>query len=181
MNKEDLNSFTSSINKQILVSNFRSIALTLLIAFIAVFIVNQFFFILSVPSSSMEPTMNPNEKFLTTKIMGEELDYGIYGFYSDELDMRLVKRLVGKPGDVIEFDKGKLIRNGEEVVEDYVLYDSYFSGTYTVPENKYLFIGDNRSNSIDARFWKDPYIEKDKIIGKVLLRIHPYFRFGLIE
>jgi len=64
--------------------------------------------------------------------------------------------------------------------EDYVLYDSYFSGTYEVPENKYLFLGDNRANSIDARFWKTPYIDRSDIIGKVLFRIHPYFRFGSV-
>ena len=117
--------------------------------------------------------MNPKEQFFATKIMSKNLDYGIYGFYSEELDMRLVKRLVGKPGDKIELKEGKLIRNGEEL-------DSYFSGTYEVPENKYLFLGDNRANSIDARFWKNPYIDRSDIIGKVLFRIHPYFRTGSV-
>lgn len=180
LKKEDIQSFSSDLKKQVLIEHIRSIVITILFALIIVLTGSRFCFILTVPSSSMEPTMNPKEQFFATKIMSKNLDYGIYGFYSEELDMRLVKRLVGKPGDKIELKEGKLIRNGEELEEDYVLYDSYFSGTYEVPENKYLFLGDNRANSIDARFWKNPYIDRSDIIGKVLFRIHPYFRTGSV-
>lgn len=172
---QDLDSFPNTIK------NIRSIIMTIAAALIAVCILNQFCFILSVPSSSMEPTMNPNEKFFATKIIGEDLDYGIYGFYFEELEMRLVKRLIGKPGYVIEFKDDKLIRNGKEIEEDYILYEAYFTGTYEVPDEKYFFLGDNRANSIDARFWKNPYIDRDDIIGKVIFRVHPYFRIGFIK
>lgn len=180
LKKEDLQSFSSHLKRQALKEHIRSILLTIVTAVTTVIILSQFCFLLTVPSSSMEPTMNPKEQFFATKILGKNLDYGIYGFYSEELDMRLVKRLIGKPGDKIELKEGKLIRNGKEIEEDYVLYDSYFSGTYEVPENKYLFLGDNRANSIDARFWKNPYIDREDIIGKVLFRVHPYFRSGHI-
>lgn len=180
LKKEDIQSFSSTIKKQVLIEHIRSIDRMIQLALASILVANIFCFILTVPSSSMEPTMNPEEQFFATKILGKNLDYGIYGFYSEELDMRLVKRLVGKPGDKIELKEGKLIRNGEEVQEDYVLYDSYFSGTYEVPANKYLFLGDNRANSIDARFWKNPYIDRSDIIGKVLFRIHPYFRIGSV-
>ncbi len=181
LKKEEIQSFSSHLKRQALKEHIHSILLTIATAVIIVLILNQFCFLLTVPSSSMEPTMNPKEQFFATKILGKNLDYGIYGFYSEELDMRLVKRLIGKPGDKIELKEGKLIRNGEEIEEDYVLYDSYFSGTYEVPDNKYLFLGDNRANSIDARFWKNPYIDREDIIGKVLFRVHPYFRSGQVS
>lgn len=180
LKKEEIRVFSSNLKKQVIKEHIRSIVITILFAIGLLIFLNQFFFLFTVPSSSMEPTMVPEEQFLATKINRKNLDYGIYTFYSEELDMRLVKRMIGKPGDTIELKDGKLIRNGEQIKEDYVLYDSYFSGTYEVPENKYLFLGDNRANSIDARFWKTPYIDRSDIIGKVLFRIHPYFRFGSV-
>lgn len=113
--------------------------------------------------------MNPNEKFITTKLLSSDLEYGVYGFYSKELDMRLVKSLIGKPGDNIELKDGVLIWNRKLIEKNYILYNSYF------------FLGDTRNNSIDTRFWTNPYIDRNDIIGKVLLRIHPYFKISVIK
>ena len=46
-------------------------------------------------------------------------------------------------------------------------------GPYTVPEGCYFMMGDNRNNSLDARFWKNQFVEKDKIIAKVLFTYFP--------
>ena len=42
--------------------------------------------------------------------------------------------------------------------------------SFEVPEGCYFFLGDNRNNSLDARYWNNSYIEKEKIIAKVLFR-----------
>ena len=43
-----------------------------------------------------------------------------------------------------------------------------------VPEGQYYFLGDNRNKSYDARFWEEPFIDKDAIDGRAvkLLDIH---------
>lgn len=149
---------------------------------LVLFITNKFVFILKVPSESMQPTMNVNEHFITKMVrQNEKIDYGIYGFYSKELDDTLVKRIVGLPGDHIEFVDGKMYRNSVEIDEDYILYEDFFSGTFDVPDGHYLMLGDNRVDSFDARYWNTPYIPREDIIGKVLFRIRPFFRIGFVK
>jgi len=62
--------------------------------------------------------------------------------------------------------------NGEKLQEDYLNEPMLYTGdmSFEVPENCYFFLGDNRNNSLDARYWKESYISKDKIIAKVLFR-----------
>ena len=42
------------------------------------------------------------------------------------------------------------------------------SGPWTVPEDCYFMMGDNRNHSNDSRAWENPFVHKDKILGKVL-------------
>ena len=44
---------------------------------------------------------------------------------------------------------------------------------YTVPEGCYFMLGDNRNNSKDSRMWDNPYVKKEKILGKAVLRYFP--------
>ena len=49
-------------------------------------------------------------------------------------------------------------------------------GPYTVPEGCYFMLGDNRNYSKDSRFWQNPYVEKDKILGKAVFKYFPGFK-----
>ena len=49
---------------------------------------------------------------------------------------------------------------------------------YTIPENSYLVLGDNRNNSWDARDWENTYVSKDKILGKAVFRYYPLREAG---
>lgn len=44
---------------------------------------------------------------------------------------------------------------------------------YKVPEGKYFFLGDNRANSNDSRYWENPYIDSKYIKGKAFIKINP--------
>jgi len=48
--------------------------------------------------------------------------------------------------------------------------------TFTVPENAYFCLGDNRNESRDARYWDNTYVYRDKILAKVLVRHWPGFK-----
>ncbi|HCQ89475.1 MAG TPA: signal peptidase I, partial [Clostridium sp.] len=61
------------------------------------------------------------------------------------------------------------------------IYNSDKEATFHVPENSYVFIGDNRANSLDARDWENPYISYDDIKGKARFIIKPFSRFGKLK
>ena len=111
-----------------------------------------------------------------------------------------LKRTIGVPGDVIEIKAEGSIKaselqelpgveggsnaelvtaavyvNGEKLDEPYLREPMLYTGDmkFEVPENCYFFMGDNRNYSLDARYWENSYISKDKVIAKVLFRYFP--------
>lgn len=145
----------------------------------AVFVVFKFILQIAwVPSGSMETTL-PTKSVL----VGLHLPYivadpvpqrgDIVTFWSDELGKLLVKRVVGLPGDEITFQDGYTYINGEMLDESYLPRQgiTQCSASFLVPEGCVFFMGDNRTGSNDARFWKQPYISVDNIRAKVMVGI----------
>ncbi len=97
--------------------------------------------------------------------------------------LHYVKRLIGLPGDHVEI-KGDPLNgatvyvNGEKLDEPYIngVMDYYMEKEWDIPESEYLFLGDNRNDSWDARFWNDPFVERDRIEAKILLAYYPTFK-----
>lgn len=156
----------------------------IIIAVVLAILINRFLiFRVYIPSSSMAPTLNVNDRLLVTKVYKpENLKRGdIVVFNSKELDEIVIKRLIGLPGDEIRFDGTSVYVNGKKLDEPYVKNPMEFYGTFKVPEGKYFFLGDNRANSNDARFWKNPYINGDQILGKAQVKIYPFNEIGFLQ
>lgn len=104
-----------------------------------------------------------------------------------------IKRIVGMPGDEIDFRDGKVFikeRGSSEFIE---LDEGYLNEenngktylpdfeerVYTVPENEYFAMGDNRNHSTDSRscFYKcsrpnaSPFLKRSDVVGKVLISL----------
>ena len=155
-----------------------------IIAVVLAVLINKFLiFKVYIPSSSMEPTLNVGDNLFVTRVYDpEKLHRGdIVVFESKELNETVIKRLIGLPGDTIKIDGGIVFVNGKQLDEPYVKYPMNTYGEFKVPEGKYFFLGDNRANSNDARFWKNPYIDGSDIKGKAQVRIYPLNRIGLLE
>ena len=151
---------------------------------IPVAIFECFFFVANVPTGSMETTVPTGSQVITTRCFNKDnVERGdVVVFYSEELDMVLLKRCIGLPGDTVEFDgEGNTYINGEYYDEPYVSSYSDFEGSFEVPEGCYLFCGDNRRSSFDARFWDDPYIEKENVKGIARFIVFPFGSFGLVD
>ena len=143
-----------------------------------------FFFMANVPTGSMESTIPVGAQVLTVRTFNKDnVERGdIVVFDSEELGVVLIKRCLGLPGDKIVFDgTGDVYINGERYEEPYLGSYSDFEGEFEVPEDCYFFVGDNRAGSIDARYWKAPYIHKDYVKGKGIFVVFPFSSFGALE
>ncbi|MCG5615632.1 signal peptidase I, partial [Klebsiella pneumoniae] len=70
---------------------------------------------------------------------------------SDELGLMIIKRVIGTPGDVIDIDgSGRIKVNNLVLVEPYIETWAGPAGTFIVPPQHVLLLGDNRSQSIDS-------------------------------
>nr|WP_213974354.1 signal peptidase I [Tepidanaerobacter acetatoxydans] len=139
-----------------------------------------------VPTGSMIPTIEINDRILVNKFVYRfhVPDYNdiVVFKYPDDPHQTFVKRLIGKGGDIIEIKDGTLYRNNEPVQETYIKEPMYSdSGPYKVPEGHYFMMGDNRNNSKDSRFWENKYVSQNQVIGKATYRIWPINRIGQLK
>ena len=164
---------------------FQDWILPIIAAIIIAFVINKLiFFNVTVPTGSMLPTINLNDKILVTRVHDRNnLKRGdIIVFHSDELGEDLIKRLIGLPNDEVEIkEDGSVYINKKKINESYVVYPGGKTGKFKVPEDSYFFMGDNRVNSLDARYWKKPFIPKKDIMGKARIIISPFSRFGKLK
>ena len=163
---------------------FKEWVIPILSALIIAFLINKFlFFNVYVPTGSMIPTINENDKGLVSVIYNtNNMKRGdIIVFYSQEFSETFIKRLIGLPGDKIEIKNGIVFINGEQLQENYVKNKDKYNGTFNVPEGKYFFLGDNRPNSKDSRLWKNPYVNSSDIKGKLQFRFYPFKDFGIVK
>lgn len=154
------------------------------IAVVLAVLINRFVvFKVKIPSESMVPTLNVGDRLFVTRVYNpENLNRGdVVVFYSEEKSESMIKRLIGKPGDIIEIKDGVVTVNGETLHENYIGTPDKFNGNYVVPEGKYFFLGDNRFFSSDSRYWDDPYIDAKDIKGKAQLKVYPFDDFGIIK
>ncbi|MBQ3548772.1 MAG: signal peptidase I [Oscillospiraceae bacterium] len=145
----------------------------------AVFVIFRFVIQLAwVPSGSMETTI-PTKcallgwrlPFVVSDVVPERGD--IITFWSDELGKVLVKRAVGLPGEEVSFRDGYVYIDGEKLEESYLPAQGITEcdRTFVVPEGSVFFLGDNRTGSLDARFWQEPYVEISQLQARPFLAI----------
>ena len=102
-----------------------------------------------------------------------------------------IKRVVALPGELVSVNlKGEVKINNKKLFEPYVINycsESFFNNcgefkSLKVPEDHFLVLGDNRSNSWDGRYWPGgKFLHKKEIIGKAYLRFWPLKNFGFFR
>ena len=206
--------------KYIIIDNIKTLFYALLIAIIIrSFLIQPFY----IPSSSMEPSLLVGDRLFVTKytygyskhsfpfsppvlnkrIFFSQPERGDVIVFKTPADNRTdyIKRLIGLPGDKIQFINSNLYINNSEIIKSLIsendvifcgnrainvftfeekitddkLYKSVYqkdfpyqnSDIFTVPENHYFFLGDNRDCSKDSRFLTSVgYVHRDNLIGK---------------
>ena len=150
----------------------------LLIVLIRSFIITP----VRVDGSSMSKTLEEGDILLLNKLDQNYERFEIIVF--DMSGEKLIKRIIGLPGETVEFKNNVLYINGEKVEENYgtgITADFNLSDLeYTViPDNTYFVVGDNRNNSLDSRYFG--CIDQSQIIGTVHITIFPFSKFGKVN
>ncbi|OCN05546.1 hypothetical protein A4S06_08245 [Erysipelotrichaceae bacterium MTC7] len=141
--------------------------------------------IVYVEGSSMYPTLENGEMGLTgilSRYLGHIERFDIVTTYDHEEQKSLTKRIIGLPGETIQYRDDMLYINGE-VVDEYFLDERYKSkqtnhgiekftsdfGPLVLGEDEYFLCGDNRRVSRDSRMFGA--VKRSDIISKGLFVI----------
>lgn len=89
-----------------------------------------------------------------------------------------IKRVIGVPGDRIEFRDQQLIINDKLYIEPYIegicnRFSCQDEVWEEVPPDSFFVLGDNRNSSVDSRRTSVGYVSKEMLVGKVLFRYWP--------
>jgi signal peptidase I len=99
-----------------------------------------------------------------------------------ESDVRLIKRVIGLPGDVIDIHHGEVFLNGKSLQEPYVKGQTFAAKVevpFTVGAEQLFVMGDNREHSLDSRALGP--IARSSIEGRAVFRIWPIPKFGSLS
>ena len=161
----------------------KEILIYVLVIGVALLIKFYIFTPIRVNGTSMNPTLEEGDIMLLNKLSRNSIKrFDIVVI--DHNDDDIIKRVIGLPGDKIEYKDNKLYVNGKKVKENFTKNKDEKLNDYsieslehkTVPKNYYFVVGDNRPNSLDSRMIG--FIHKDKIRGKASFIIFPFSRFG---
>lgn len=130
----------------------------------------------TVDGNSMNDTLYPNDLMLLFKV-GNIERYDIVVANHD--NKKLIKRVIGMPSDKIKCVSGILYINNEEDTSGYGYGENIDFPEYTLKDDEYFLIGDNRSDSFDSRYFGP--VKKEDIVGKANFIIFPFNRFGAID
>ena len=157
-----------------------------------------------VPTGSMKPSIIEGDRIFVNKLAydlkvpftlwrvarwAEPARGDVVVFFEPVNEQRYVKRVIGRPGDVIELRDNRLIVNGHAIAyetrsteEGRVLVDEDLDGRthavaltpglpsrsdfgpVTVPEGQFFLMGDNRDQSFDSRYFG--FVDRDRIVGR---------------
>lgn len=153
------------------------------VAAVAVLIATMIFPVLQISGNSMTPTFDDGDIIVLLK-SGSLKPGDICSFAWN--NRTLVKRVIGAPGDWIDMDTdGTVYLNGEVLDEPYIsekgMGECDIEFPYQVPDGCYFVMGDHRDTAIDSRSTVVGSVSEEQIIGKVLFRVWPLDKIGIIN
>lgn len=151
---------------------FKYIVVAVLVFLLFIFVIG----LQQVVGPSMTPTLKEGSVVVVNKLKKNFKREDVIVLSQDEKYM--IKRVIGLPGEYIQYKDNVLYINGERYDEKY-LKDDVITEDFKledinetiIPEDMYLVLGDNRMDSMDSRDYG--LVSKEKVVGKVIMSIWP--------
>lgn len=197
MRKDDMKTETENTEKVPVIKEVLEYVRLIAIVIGATLLIEIFVIVNAViPSASMEPTIMTGDHIFGNRLAYSFSDperYDIIIFrYPDDESQLFIKRIIGLPGDKVEFRDGDVYINDSPLplndefcsVQSQTKLDpnrTSLDNPFYVPDGCYFVMGDNRLNSKDSRYWKNPFVKRDKILGEAVFRYWPLNKISVIH
>lgn len=158
-----------------------------LIIIIVVVLVRTFLYTtIRVNGESMAETLSNGDLMILDKIgfNTKGLDRFDIIVFDTKVDRKLIKRVIGLPGETVEYKDDNLYINGKILKDEYGYgytfdFDLSDIDVEKIPKDYYFVMGDNRENSIDSRVLG--LVSKKDIMGKAIFTVFPFKDFGSVD
>ena len=160
------------------------------VCFIAFLIVTFFGHRVSVIGESMEPGLSNGDVTMINRLVydarsprrGEVVAFKPNG---NDGSHYYIKRIIGLPGETLEYKDGKLFADGKEIKEKYSATEMKELGVLeepvTLDTNEFFVLGDDRQSSEDSRDVNMGNVKRSEIEGKVWFVISPMKHLGFVK
>jgi signal peptidase I len=165
-------------------SVFREFVETVLFTLLIYFLIRTFLFEnYRVVGHSMDPTLADGQYLVVCKFLYrlQEPQRGDVIVFRDARggERKLIKRIIGMPGESVEIKDGKVFVDGRSLDEPYIQEQPRYARPLSVvPEGEYYVLGDNRNNSSDSHNWGS--LPRGAIVGKSCVSYWPPEMWGLV-
>ena len=130
-----------------------------------------------VDGPSMNKNLNDNDLVIVCKVCEVKRDSIVVLRELDDNE-KIIKRIIGMPGETIEITNGVIYINDKRYNDIYSYGETSDYQKVTLKDDEYFILGDNRLISKDSRYFGP--IKAESIIGTAVYRLYPFTKIGSI-
>ena len=131
-----------------------------------------------VDGDSMKNTLKNGDILLLYKLSSIDR-FDIIVLDEEKDNEKIIKRVIGLPGETVAIKKGKIYINDKVIDDEYAHGETSDYNKVTLKDDEYFILGDNRLISKDSRYFGP--IKDNEIKGKIVFRLFPFTKIGTVQ
>lgn len=131
-----------------------------------------------VDGDSMKNTLKNGDILLLYKLRSIDR-FDIIVLDEEKDNEKIIKRVIGLPGETVAIKKGKIYINDKVIDDEYAYGETSDYNKVTLKDDEYFILGDNRLISKDSRYFGP--IKDNEIKGKIVFRLFPFTKIGTVQ
>ena len=131
-----------------------------------------------VDGDSMKNTLKNGDILLLYKLSSIDR-FDIIVLDEEKDNEKIIKRVIGLPGETVAIKKGKIYINDKVIDDEYAYGQTSDYDKVTLRDDEYFILGDNRLISKDSRYFGP--IKDNEIKGKIVFKLFPFTKIGTVQ